>query len=164
MRPLLNRSAALAFLLLLSACQAAIVEPAGWRAIDGDTLAHGPERWRLHGIDAPERRQTCQDSAGQLWPCGEAARARLAQLIDGRAIACQPTGHDRYGRAVGRCWASQPDGSRIDLSAALAREGLALAYSRYSRDYEPAQAEAQAAGRGIWGGKFQIPGEFRAKQ
>ncbi len=94
------------------------MDPAGWRAIDGDTLAHGAERWRLHGIDAPERRQTCQDSAGQPWACGEAARGRLAQLIEGRAIACQPTGRDRYGRAVGRCWASQPDGSRIDLSAA----------------------------------------------
>ncbi|MFN7308848.1 MAG: thermonuclease family protein, partial [Acetobacteraceae bacterium] len=37
------------------------------RAIDGDTLQVGDTRLRLHGIDAPELRQTCEDSAGVAW-------------------------------------------------------------------------------------------------
>ncbi len=157
-------AALLAALIALAACQA-VPPPGAWRAVDGDTLAQssatGSARWRLHGIDAPELAQTCQDAAGADWPCGRAAQARLAQMIEGRAIECQAMGRDRYSRSLGRCWAIQADGSRIDLSAALTREGLALAYTRYSREHEADQAAAQAAGRGIWAGESQAPEDFR---
>ena len=33
---------------------------------DGDTLKVGPERIRLHGIDAPESAQCCRAS-GKIW-------------------------------------------------------------------------------------------------
>ena len=33
---------------------------------DGDTLKVGPERIRLHGIDAPESAQSCRAS-GKTW-------------------------------------------------------------------------------------------------
>ena len=39
------------------------------RAIDGDTLQLGDMRLRLHGIDAPELRQTCENAAGAIWSC-----------------------------------------------------------------------------------------------
>ena len=41
--------------------------PAGIaRVIDGDTLEIGGKRIRLHGIDAPERRQSCEDAGGNV--------------------------------------------------------------------------------------------------
>ena len=35
------------------------------RVIDGDTIVIAGERIRLHGIDAPEMKQTCHTSKGQ---------------------------------------------------------------------------------------------------
>ena len=39
------------------------------RVIDGDTIEVAGERIRLHGIDAPESRQTCRRD-GTTWLCG----------------------------------------------------------------------------------------------
>ena len=43
---------------------------------DGDTIDIAGERIRLHGIDAPESRQTCV-ADGVTWPCGQCATAAL---------------------------------------------------------------------------------------
>lgn len=56
------------------------------RAIDGDTLQVGDTRLRLHGIDAPELRQTCEDSAGEAWACGRRAASELAGAVAGGKI------------------------------------------------------------------------------
>ena len=41
--------------------------------------------------------------------------------------------------------------------------GLALDWSRYSKGrYSPAQRQAESAGRGIWGGSYVEPWEYRA--
>ncbi len=58
------------------------------RAIDGDTLQVGDTRLRLHGIDAPELRQTCEDSAGAVWACGRRAALELAAAVAGGEIHC----------------------------------------------------------------------------
>ena len=66
------------------------------RAIDGDTLQVGDTRLRLHGIDAPELRQTCEDNSGEAWACGRRLRRpfRLAQPIP------IPPANARQGRIV----------------------------------------------------------------
>ncbi len=48
------------------------------RAIDGDTLQVGDTRLRLHSIDAPELRETCENSAGEAWACGRRETVELA--------------------------------------------------------------------------------------
>ena len=52
------------------------------RIIDGDTIDIAGERIRLHGIDAPESRQTCI-ADGVIWPCGKSATDALAEFIGG---------------------------------------------------------------------------------
>ena len=76
------------------------------RALDGDTLQVGDTRLRLHGIDAPKLRQTCEDSAGEAWACGRRAASELAAAVAGGEIHCISRERDRYQR----CPASAPMG------------------------------------------------------
>ena len=50
------------------------------RVIDGDTIEVGNERVRIHGIDAPEARQTCTDG-GREWTFGREATFALAYEV-----------------------------------------------------------------------------------
>jgi hypothetical protein len=54
------------------------------RVVDGDTIWIGDTKIRLHGIDAPEAKQSCiMDN--QPWRCGEAATEALARLVQRQA-------------------------------------------------------------------------------
>jgi endonuclease YncB( thermonuclease family) len=57
---------------------------------------------------------------------GAAASRALQALMEGRAITCEPRGHDQYGRTIALCRA---DGR--DLGADMVRAGMALAFTRY---------------------------------
>ncbi len=48
-----------------------------------------------------------------------------------------------------------------DLGAWMVRQGLALAYRRYSREHVDEETEARAARRGIWASEFVKPWEWR---
>ncbi len=98
--------------------------------VDGDTLHIGPVTIRLHGIDAPEAGQHCPLAKGGQWSCGDDATRRLAALASKGDLSCTARDRDAYGRIVAVCSSSGGE----DLSATLAREGLAWAYVRYSDD------------------------------
>jgi endonuclease YncB( thermonuclease family) len=51
-----------------------------------------------------------------------------------------------------------------DLGAIMVREGLALAFTRYSVQYVDQEMEAKAAGRGVHGHDCQAPWSWRAEQ
>ncbi|KQB11443.1 endonuclease YncB(thermonuclease family) [Rhodobacter capsulatus] len=121
------------------------------RVVDGDTLAIGAQKVRLFGIDAPEHDQLCKDAQGQDWPCGQAARDRLAVLAAG-TVRCAGGDRDRYDRLLAVCSA----GGR-DLNAVLVAEGMAEAYRKYARDYIPEETQARASRRGIWAGPHLAP-------
>lgn len=123
--------------------------------VDGDSLEVAGQRIRLHGVDAPERKQTCV-ADGSRWPCGERAARALATRASKRTIFCTEKDLDRYGRIAATC---RLEG--VDLNAWLVTEGWALAYRRYSDDYVEEEAHAQAAGRGIWRGEFVPPWKWR---
>lgn len=122
------------------------------RASDGDSLRVGADRVRLIGIDAPELDQVCWLKDGREWPCGRTARDRLAAALAGGMVACAPHGVDKYGRTLARC-----ESGGKDLGAIMVAEGLALS----KPDYLAEQLAARAAGRGIWGGRFINPREWR---
>jgi endonuclease YncB( thermonuclease family) len=123
--------------------------------IDGDTIEIHGQRIRLHGIDAPESRQTCE-AAGQTYRCGQQAALALADHIGQRAVACEQRDVDRYGRVVAVCIAGTED-----LNAWLVSQGLALAYRQYAIDYVDEEAAARTAQLGIWRGAFVPPWDWR---
>ena len=125
------------------------------RVVDGDTLEVAGNKVRIHGIDAPEARQTCQRN-GLKWPCGAEAGKAMRSLVIGSAIRCEILNRDLYRRSVGRCKASGKD-----IGEVLVSLGLAMAYRKYSEDYIAAEARAKASKVGLWSGEFVPPWEWR---
>jgi len=127
---------------------------------DADSLRAGQLRLRLHGIDAPELRQTCLDSAGQPYKCGQSAADFLRSMIEiGTEIQCRHLDTDRYKRWVVKCFHNGED-----IAETVVRAGWALAYRRYAQDYIEAEKQAERARRGIWQGSFTRPEIWRREQ
>lgn len=122
--------------------------------IDGDTIEIHGKRIRLFGIDAPESAQTCRDDKGQNYRCGQRAALMLSDKIGQQTVVCDQRDVDRYKRIIAVCRLGNDD-----LNAWLVREGWAVAYRQFSRDYVRTEEEAKAAKRGIWAGTFTPPEE-----
>lgn len=149
--------AILAALFPLTAAAQTIVGTAS--VIDGDTLDIHGQRIRLHGIDAVETRQHCREQNGQLWLCGKDAAFALSDKIGRAPVRCDQRDIDRYGRIVAVCYQG-----RTDLNGWMVRNGWALAYRQYSRDYVKAEAQAKAKNRGMWRAEFEMPWDWRRAQ
>ncbi|MCH8113334.1 MAG: thermonuclease family protein [Proteobacteria bacterium] len=147
------RSLTIALFLLATPALADVTGVA--RVIDGDSLELAGERIRLHGIDAPESRQSCLIDS-RRWQCGIYAAKILADFINNRPVTCDDLGRDRYERIIARCTVADDD-----IGSWMVSEELALAYRRYSLDYLEEEADAQAARRGIWATEFVKPWEWR---
>lgn len=124
------------------------------RIVDGDSLVLNGENIRLHEIDAPELFQTCTQE-GTDYPCGREAQLALTRLVAGRAVLCESSGRDRYGRMLARCMAGE-----TALNHAMVEAGWALAYG----GYEAEERAAKQAKRGVWQGEFTRPQEWRRDQ
>jgi endonuclease YncB( thermonuclease family) len=122
---------------------------------DGDTIRIGNTRIRLHGIDAPEAKQTCTAN-GKEWRCGWEATNALANIVGRHWVTCSKRDMDRYGRVVAVCRAGP-----IDLNAWMVGYGWAVAYRRYSKDYVRDEGDARKARRGLWRGEFMMPWDWR---
>jgi endonuclease YncB( thermonuclease family) len=128
------------------------------RIVDGDTIWIGGTKIRLHGIDAPESKQTCKKADGSEYRCGKMATFALAEIIEFHWITCKGETTDRYKRRIAVCYAGP-----YDISAEMVRRGWALAYRRYSSDYVDEEETARARGVGMWAGEFVEPWEWRRK-
>jgi len=122
---------------------------------DGDTIKINNTRVRLHGIDAPEAKQTCE-MPDKTIPCGTIATDTLRSLIKGHTVTCKRTDTDRYGRVIAICRANGHD-----IGQSMVHAGWAVAYRRYSKDYVADENDARAAKRGMWRGRFVMPWEWR---
>ena len=111
--------------------------------VDGNSLRLNGTDIRLHGIDAPEYTQQCDDENGQPYPCGKQARSALRDLVRGKEVHCTSVETDRYGRAISRCKAGE-----TDIGRTMVQQGWAIAYqdTPYTRD----EAQARARKLGIW--------------
>ena len=104
---------------------------------------------RLHGIDAPEKKQAF----------GNASRKFLAGLVANREVRVAWSKRDRYQRILGTVFV---DGKDANLE--MLKAGMAWHYKKYDSNpaYAQAESEARAAKRGLWQDKNPIePEEFR---
>ncbi|PHO03052.1 nuclease [Rhodobacteraceae bacterium 4F10] len=124
--------------------------------IDGDTIDLHGTRIRLHGIDAPESGQRCQDAKSKSWRCGQKAAWALDHAIDRQRVTCRITDKDRYDRLIGTCSVGD-----TDLNGWMVQNGWAVAYRKYSNDYTAHERYAQNAELGLWQGSFVRPDKWR---
>ena len=127
------------------------------RVIDGDTLDVGPIRVRLFGIDAPELDQNCTTAQGATWACGRWSAQEVTARFQGTWAECEKITIDRYRRVVARCRVKGQD-----IAEVLVSDGVALAYRRYSMDYDLAEKGAAVNARGLHAGTFETPDRYRA--
>ena len=134
--------------------------------IDGDTIKIDSKKIRLHGIDAPEKKQTCKKpyltigffSFTKNYLCGQVSTDKLTKKINNQIIKCKIKNVDRYNRLIGECYKRNEN-----LNSWLVSNGYAVAYRKYSKKYVSNEINAKENKIGIWQGKFEMPWNFRRK-
>mgnify|MGYP006134718301 FL=1 len=123
---------------------------------DGDTIKILHNKIRLHGIDAPERNQKCIKNK-KIYNCGVVATEALIKKINKNAVKClTQKNKDRYNRFIGICFVKQEN-----LNKWMVRNGYAIAYRRYSKDYILDEQFAKINKLGLWSGTFLKPEKWR---
>ena len=125
------------------------------QVIDGDTIYIGKLKYRFFGIDAPEIKQICEKDNTKI-QCGVNAKSVLKNKIADKIPQCIVKDKDRYQRLVAECFIGKESLSRF-----MVREGYAVAYSQYSKDFIEDEKYAKENKLGIWSMNFQIPSEYR---
>ena len=137
------------------------------KIIDGDTVHINSKKIRLEGIDAPELRQQCQKVFLEIsaivgfnlekdYSCGVISKEKLIDKINKSQIKCVSSGRDRYTRYLATCYKD-----KINLNKWMVRNGLAVAYKRYSKDYLRDEIYAKENKLGLWKGSFIRPEKWR---
>ena len=80
------------------------------------------------------------------------------QAFGAQPVQCWGDTLDRYGRTIARCRVGDQD-----IEQALVRDGWALAYVRYSRDYMDEDIAARLAGRGMRAWRCETPSAYRRR-
>mgnify|MGYP001472645986 CR=1 FL=1 len=126
------------------------------KIVDGDTIHLGKIKYRLYGIDAPETKQKCTRK-NKDYSCGVEATRFLKFLIkDDKGVYCKKKDIDKYKRIVAVCYYNNQN-----LNKLMVRNGWAIAYRRYSKDYIDDENYARENKLGIWEGKFVKPSKWR---
>ena len=136
------------------------------KIIDGDTIKINSKKIRLHGIDAPEKKQTCKKPYliigffyfTKNYLCGQVSTDKLTKKINNQIIKCKIKNIDRYNRLIGECYKRNEN-----LNSWLVSNGYAVAYRKYSKKYISNEIHAKNNKLGIWQGKFEMPWNFRRK-
>jgi endonuclease YncB( thermonuclease family) len=125
------------------------------QVIDGDTIYIGKLKYRFFGIDAPETKQICEKDNIKI-KCGVIAKNILKNKIGDKIPECIVKDKDRYQRLVAECFIGKES-----LSKFMVREGYAVAYTQYSKDFIEDEKYAKENKLGIWSMTFQTPSEYR---
>ena len=137
------------------------------KIVDGDTLYINSFKIRLEGIDAPEIRQVCKKEKLKIssiigftfyedYNCGKLSKEHLKIKVEGSKIRCISSLKDRYKRYLATCYKN-----KINLNRWMVRNGLAVAYRRYSKEYIADEEFAKENKLGLWQGKFLYPEKWR---
>lgn len=114
-------------------------------AFRGDIVIVRGTKVLLFGLTAPGDGEQCRLESGPA-PCPEAAKEKLAALVEDDPISCNFVRKVGHGSYQGRCQRS--DGG--DLGLMLLRQGWARADAEASPEYRAAEAEARLERRGLW--------------
>ena len=125
------------------------------RVVDGDTIHIKNNKIRLHGIDAPETQQTCKID-NEEWYCGKQSTKELKKLINKQNVECLINDIDIYNRYVAICYVDE-----ININQWMVKNGWAIAYRYYSKDYINEEEYADNNKLGIWKSKFIEPYLYR---
>ena len=137
------------------------------KVTDADTIKISKYKIRLHGIDAPEKKQTCQRpyisigffSLNENYLCGEFATNKLIEFVGDALIICKVKANkDYFGRFLGTCYKN-----KVNINQWLVENGYAVAYVKYSKDYIKYEEIARKNKLGLWEGNFLMPWEWRKK-
>ena len=133
------------------------------RVVDGDTIVlAGGERVRLLGVNTPET----VAPRTPVQPMGPEASAFTKRLLEGKTVRLgyDKERRDRYGRMLAYVYL----GDRL-VNEEIIRAGFSPAETQYpyknemKRRFRDAEAEAKAAGRGVWSlPEDQQPGRRKA--
>ena len=137
------------------------------KVVDGDTVYINNYKIRLEGIDAPEMKQKCKKEKLKIssiigytfyenYYCGKHSKENLETKVKGSKIKCISLTKDRYKRYLAKCFKG-----KINLNRWMVRNGHAVAYRRYSKEYIPDEDFARENKLGLWQGKFLNPEKWR---
>ena len=140
------------------------------KVVDGDTIHLTDDNGKLHkirllGIDAPEKDQICKKvylsflifNFQKDYKCGEQSTLALLEKLRDKEVKCIiKKNKDRYKRNIGTCYIKNQD-----INSWLVRNGYAVAYRRYSKDYILDEKYAKKNKLGLWGGSFINPEKWR---
>ena len=125
------------------------------KIIDGDTIHIKNNKIRLHGIDAPERKQKCQIDL-QDWYCGKQSMEELKKLINVQDVQCFINDTDIYNRYLAICFVDN-----TNINQWMVKNGWAIAYTYYSTDYINEEKFSRENKLGIWKSEFIEPYLYR---
>jgi endonuclease YncB( thermonuclease family) len=125
---------------------------------DGDTFkgltdANKEIKYRIYGIDAPEKKQAF----------GTKSKEYLSDLIFGKTVGIKVDSKDRYGRFI--VWVFTPD--KNDVSVEMLKAGMAWHYKEYDNSelYSTLEIEAKSNHAGLWNDSESVaPWDFRKKK
>ena len=137
------------------------------KIVDGDTVYINNYKIRLEGIDAPEIKQKCKKEKLKIssiigytfyedYYCGKHSKESLIAKVKGSKIKCISFTKDRYKRYLAKCFKG-----KINLNQWMVRNGYAVAYRRYSKEYILDEDFAKENKLGLWQGKFLNPEKWR---
>lgn len=117
--------------------------------VDGSTLDIRSNRFRIWGIDTPERGQRCYRN-GHRWKPMDDSTAALRRCLEGKTVTCRVQKVDRiwFRRLhTAECWTE--DGQ--DVGECMVRGGWATDYTCYTDGYyRDLETEARNRGLGLW--------------
>jgi endonuclease YncB( thermonuclease family) len=119
------------------------------RVVDGTSLDIKSDRFRLWGVDTPERGASCYRN-GRRWKPADDTAAALRRCTQGKTVTCRVWQVERKWFRdihVSECWTD--DG--LDVAECMIRGGWATDYACYSAGhYQDLETEAKNRGIGLW--------------